>query len=259
MQGSAGSLLEVDHVSKSFKGLLAINDLSFFMNNGEILGLIGPNGAGKTTAFNLISGTYKPDKGEVRLLGDKISGKKPYQISRLGISRTFQIVKPFARLTVLENILTGALFGTEHHLTIGGARSTALEALRYVGLEGKTEALAGELTLAEQRRLELARTIASKPRILMLDEIMAGLNQTEISDTMTLLKKLNKENGITLLVIEHVMSAIMQLCDRVIVMDHGVKLAEGTPTEVVNNLQVVEAYMGRGSAKRKAPDRQQVS
>ncbi|MDG6995535.1 MAG: ABC transporter ATP-binding protein [Nitrososphaerota archaeon] len=238
-------LLEVDRISKSFKGLLAVKDLSFSLNECEILGLIGPNGAGKTTAFNLIAGIYKPDDGEIRLAGESVSGKRPHQISRMGISRTFQIVKPFSRMTVLENVLAGSLFGREHVFSIRSSRSSALDALDYVGLDGKEESLAGELTLAEQRKLELARAIAAKPKLLMLDEIMAGLNQTEIAETLALLKRLNKESRVSLLVIEHVMAAIMQLCERVVVMDHGEKLAEGTPSEVVNNLQVVEAYMGR--------------
>jgi branched-chain amino acid transport system ATP-binding protein len=239
------ALLEVDHISKSFRGLVAVRDLSFAIDKGEILGLIGPNGAGKTTAFNMVAGINKPDSGVVRFSGNVISGLKPHKISQLGVARTFQIVKPFARMTTIENVVVGSLYGRNHALWLRNAKPLAREALRYAGLESKEEVLAGQLTLAEQRRLELARALASNPQLLMLDEIMAGLNSTEIVQTLDLLRRLNKERGIALLVIEHVMLAIMQLCGRIVVMNQGEKLAEGTPSEIVSDDKVIEAYMGK--------------
>lgn len=238
--------LEVDRVTKSFRGIVAVKDLSFSIQKGDIVGLIGPNGAGKTTAFNIVAGVYKPDSGQVRFEGKVISGKKPHKIAQLGIARTFQIVKPFPRMTTLENVLVGGLFGKDHSYSIQRERPHAIEAIRQAGLENKINTRAEELSLAEQRRLELARALAAKPDLLMLDEIMAGLNAAEISQTLGILRRLNQEDKITLLVIEHVMMAIMQLCSRIVVMSEGHLLAEGTPPEIVGNQQVVEAYMGRG-------------
>jgi branched-chain amino acid transport system ATP-binding protein len=238
------NLLEVDQVRKSFRGIAAVKDLSFSIANAEIVGLIGPNGAGKTTAFNIVAGVYKPDAGEVRFDGKKISNKKPHSVARLGIARTFQIVKPFPRMSALENVLAGALFGRSRTLTIAGSRARALEALEYSGLGEKSQVLAGELSLSDQRRLELARALATDPKLLMLDEVMAGLNAKEIALTLDILKKLNSERKIALLVIEHVVAAITSLCDKIIVMDHGEKLAEGVPSEIVNDAKVIQAYMG---------------
>jgi branched-chain amino acid transport system ATP-binding protein len=249
--GHLPALLEVVEISKSFKGLKALRDLSFSLDQGEVLGLIGPNGAGKTTAFNIIAGVQECDSGVVRLAGKKISGKRPHVISKLGVARTFQIAKPFTRMTTLENAMVGALFGRAGLLSLQRAQASALESLDFVGLAPRASVLASELTLAEQRRLVLARALASNPRLLMLDEIMAGLNDAEVGQTITLLQRMNRERGLSLLVIEHVMMAINRLCHRIVVMNQGEKLAEGTPEEILHNMNVVEAYMGRGLTQSK--------
>lgn len=225
-----------------------MKDLTFTLNVGEILGLIGPNGAGKTTAFNLIAGVYKPDRGAITFDGRKISGLGSHKISQAGVSRTFQTVRPFARMTVLENVAVGALFGREHAISVGKAKEEAREILSYTSFERKADVPASALTLAEQRRLELARALAAKPRLLMLDEVMAGLNEKEIFSTLDLLRKIRKEKKVTLLVIEHVMKAIVQLCDRIVVMDYGEKIAEGVPSEVMRSEAVITAYMGERKA-----------
>ncbi len=222
-----------------------MNDLSFDVGEGEIVGLIGPNGAGKTTIFNTVTGVYKPDSGSITFSGINIAGKKPHVIAQLGVSRTFQTVRPLPRMTVIENTMMGSLFGRGHTLSIRAATERARKVLSYTDLEEKANVLASNLTLAEQRRLELARSLATQPRLLMLDEVMAGLNLTEISDTLELLFKLNTEMKITLLVIEHVMRAVMKLCSRIIVIDHGSLIAEGSPSEIVRNEQVISAYMGK--------------
>jgi len=241
---SSTQLLKLSGVKKSFGGLIAVNNLSFDVGDKEIVGLIGPNGAGKTTVFNIITGMNKRDSGNISFLGTNIVGKKPHVIARLGIARTFQTVRPFARMTVIENAMMGSLFGKDHTLSVGAARERAFQILSFTDLATKAETLAANLTLAEQRRLELARAIATQPRLLMLDEVMAGLNLTEISETLELLFRLNREMQISILVIEHVMKAVMKLCSRIIVIDHGSTIAEGTPQEVVANEDVIIAYMG---------------
>ncbi|MDG6997763.1 MAG: ABC transporter ATP-binding protein [Nitrososphaerota archaeon] len=249
------ALLKLDSVTRSFGGLTAVKDLSLEVNPGEIMGLIGPNGAGKTTVFNLITGVYKPDTGKIVFEGNSIAGKKTHHIARLGVSRTFQTVRPLPKMTVMENVMMGSLFGRNHTRSLRHARDSASEILRYTALSGKADKLAGDLTLAEQRRLELARSLATKPKLLLLDEVMAGLNPSEISDTLDLLFRLNTEKQITLLVIEHVVKAMMKLCKRIVVMDHGTKIAEGLPQEIVNNAEVITAYMGekRAGAKKAQP------
>jgi branched-chain amino acid transport system ATP-binding protein len=237
-------LLELNSVSKSFGGVAAVKRLTFSMSEGEILGLIGPNGAGKTTAFNLISGVFRPDSGDIRFSDQSITGLGPHRVTRLGISRTFQTVRPFARMTVLENVEAGSLYGRNHVYRVSHAEEEAVKILGIIGLEKKAQMLAGALTLADQRRIELARAVASRPRLLMLDEVMAGLNQFEIEATLELLRTLKKERGLSLLVIEHVMKAMVKLCDRIVVMDHGEKIAEGLPTEVMEDEGVIAAYMG---------------
>jgi branched-chain amino acid transport system ATP-binding protein len=236
-------LLDVENVSKSFGGLVAIRNLSLFVDRGDILGLIGPNGAGKTTLFNLITGVYKPDSGSVSFEGRSITGVKTHRIAKFGIARTFQIVRPFSRMSVIENVMAAAIFGS---MSSSGhtARQKALELLSYVALEDKAQARAGSLTLAEQRRLELARALATGPRLLMLDEVMAGLTYPEMQVMISLLQRIHKEQDTTLVITEHVMRAIMQLCRRIVVMNQGEKLAEGTPAEVTQDRGVIAAFMG---------------
>ncbi len=245
------ALLELDHVTKSFGGLTAVKELSFEVKEGGIIGLIGPNGAGKTTAFNVISGVYKPDAGVIRFAGQNVTGKKSHVMSRIGVARTFQTVRPFPRMTVLENLAVGGLFGRNHSLSVRSAKDKAQEILVYIGLAQKAQSPAGTLTLAEQRKLELGRALSTQPKFLMLDEIMAGLTHAEILETLDLLRKLRKERAIAILVIEHVMKAIIQLCDEIIVMDHGEKLAQGTPSEIVSNANVIKAYMGKKATVEK--------
>ncbi len=242
-------LLEIEGLTKSFGGITAVRDLSMFVEDGETLGLIGPNGAGKTTVFNLISGIYAPDAGTIKFGGRRISGLKPHKISRMGISRTFQIVRPFPRMSVIENIMVGALFGKGFGSSAHKARETAIELLTYASLENSAGKPAGMLTLAEQRRLELARALATDPKVLMLDEAMAGLNHAELSALVRLLDRLKRERGISLIVTEHVMKTIVQLCDRIVVMNQGEKLAEGSPSEIMRTESVIEAYMGQKKTK----------
>lgn len=234
------SFLEAGHLSRSFSGLAALRDVSFSLKEGEILGLVGPNGAGKTTLFNLLSGFFEPDSGSIFFQGHSIVGCRPHQVCRRGIARTFQIVKPFLRLSAAENVLVGTL---NRPVGIKLSRGTALELLCLVGLDGKRDVLASHLTLAERKRLELARALATEPRLLLLDEIMAGLNPTETIHLIDLVRRIN-ETGVTLVVIEHVMKAVMALSHRVIVLHHGEKIAEGRPEEIVQEHRVVEAYLG---------------
>jgi branched-chain amino acid transport system ATP-binding protein len=241
-------ILETKNVSKRFHGLLAINDVSFALERGDILGLIGPNGAGKTTLINLISGTLPPTSGTVVFDGAPINGVPAHQRSRLGIGRTFQIMRPFPGLTVLDNVAVGALFGAA-----GGARKLA-EAqeqarrwLAFVGLEKRVDQRADALGGPDRKRLELAKALAQRPKLLLLDEVMAGLNHVEIEEVIAVIKKVRAE-GISILVIEHVMKAIQSLSDRLIVIHHGEKLAEGNPGEVLTDARVVEAYLGRRRA-----------
>ena len=239
------AILEAQKVTKRFHGLLAINDVSFALERGEILGLIGPNGAGKTTLINLISGTLPPTSGTVVFEGAAINGVPAHHRSRLGIGRTFQIMRPFPGLTVLDNVAVGALFGTA-----GGARKLAeAEAqahrwLAFVGLDKRADQRADALGGPDRKRLELAKALAQRPKLLLLDEVMAGLNHVEIEEVIEVIKKVRGE-GITILVIEHVMKAIQSLSDRLIVIHHGEKLAEGKPQEVLTDTRVVEAYLGR--------------
>ncbi len=233
-----------------------MRNVSFSLAEGDVLGLIGPNGAGKTTVFNLISGVYRPESGRIRFDGKVISGLKPHEVSSLGVARTFQIVRPFARMSARENVVTGLLFGRHGGITPRQATQNALEILGLVSLQDKAEARAGQLTLAEQRRLELARALASFPKLLMLDEVMAGLNHSDMSAMVDLLKRIKPERGISLIVVEHVMKVIVKLCNRIVVMNEGEKLVEGTPSEVMREESVIAAYMGRrGREGESAPSR----
>lgn len=243
-------ILEARGVTKLFGGLAALSDVSFDLREGEILGLIGPNGSGKTTLVNVITRTLGYSGGDVLFRGRSIRELPPHEIAHLGISRTFQVVKPFHNLTVLENVMVGALFGSR-----GGAREIrtaqqqAKEILEFVGLAHRAHAPAEGLNVPERKRMELARALAMRPTILLLDEVMAGLNATEIDAAVELIKRI-RDRGITLLVIEHVMKAIRNLSDRIMVLFHGEKLTEGSPEEVLNNPEVVSAYLGRRYAEQ---------
>src|SRR4029453_19065232 len=237
---SVTPLLEVSGLSRRFGGLQAVNDLSLSMARDEVLGLIGPNGAGKTTAFNLLSGFLAPDRGRIRFDGRSIVGLSPHAICHLGLCRTFQIVRPFPRLSVLDNVRVGAL---SRRPRMEDARDRAREVIEQVGLGGKMDHPAGGLTLAERKRLELARALATEPRLLLLDEVMAGLNPTEIEAIVALVKRINA-SGIAIMLIEHNMRAVMSLSHRIAVLNFGEKIVEGEPAAVANHPRVIEAYLG---------------
>jgi len=236
-------ILEGEKVTKHFGGLAAVSSVDFHVNQGEILGLIGPNGAGKTTLFNLISGAISAKSGAIRFKDKEITGLKPHQICRMGVARTFQSVKVFSNMPVINNVLLGSLFGTSTRISQADATRKATEALELVGLSAVRATPAKDLTLVNQKRLEVARALATTPELLLLDELMAGLNQTEMAESMELVTGL-RDKGLTIFMIEHVMKAIMSICDRIIVLHHGEKIAEGTPQEITSNKTVVEVYLG---------------
>jgi len=236
-------ILEGKGVTKNFGGLTAVSGVDFYVDKGEILGLIGPNGAGKTTLFNLISAAYTPKPGMIIFKGKNITGLKPYQVCRMGIARTFQTVKVFGNLPVLENVRLASLFGNPKKPSESEATKEALEFLEFVGLSKHVNSVAKDLTLGNQKRLEMARALATRPDLLLLDELMAGLNQTEVSEAMEDIKEI-RDRGVTIVMIEHVMKAIMNVCDRILVLNYGKKIAEGTPQEIANSKTVIEVYLG---------------
>ncbi len=236
-------ILSVRDATKRFGGLVAVDHVSFDVNKGEILGLIGPNGAGKTTLFNLISGVYKMDYGRIIFKGTDITNLPPHIRAKLGIARTHQIVKPFSDLSVKENVMIGGLFGRKWASEAEASRE-AEEILEFVGLADKADFPAKALNVQEKKRLELARALATDPELLLLDEVLAGLNPREVESMLALLSRIKSEKDITIIMVEHVMHAVMNISDRIIVLHYGKKIAEGKPHEVANNPDVITAYLG---------------
>ncbi len=241
---AAAPMLDVVGVSKSFRGLKAVSTASLSVARGEIVALIGPNGAGKTTLFNLVAGALSPDQGTIRFLGADIAGERPDRVCAAGIGRTFQIVKPFADMTVLENAMVGGFRGTSDRRL---ARSRAERALRSLDMWLQRERPASALTLPDRKRLEVARALATEPTLLLLDEVMAGLRPTETDQMVAAFRRLNAEHGLTILLIEHVMRAVMALAQRVYVLHHGEIIASGTPQQVTTDPRVLESYLGTGA------------
>jgi branched-chain amino acid transport system ATP-binding protein len=235
------SILTANKLSKSFGGLMAVGDLSFELEKGGILALIGPNGAGKTTVFNCLSGFLPLDEGEVYLEDRKLGGLQPFQICQMGMARTFQIVKPFLTISVLDNVMVGAL---SKEKSTSKAKKKSLEIIEFIGLSSWTHQEAQGLPLPLRKRLELARALATQPKVLLLDEVMAGLNPTEVDELIALLKEVNRQ-GVSIFLIEHVMRGVMALSKWVIVINYGIQIAEGSPEEVVKDQQVIEAYLGK--------------
>lgn len=238
------TMLEVDAVSRRFGGVTALDNVSFSVDAGEILGLMGANGAGKTTLFALIAGNLRPSSGRIRLDGRIVSGRTASRVNAMGIARTFQIVRPFVGLSVRDNVMAGALYGRGRTHGMKLARDQADAILDDMQMLDRADMPAGELTLAGRKRLEIARALATKPRVLLLDEVMAGLTATEVTEALTILERLRNERGLTLVVIEHVMKALMRLSDRIVVLHHGEKIAEGVPTDIADNEKVAEVYFG---------------
>lgn len=236
-------MIEIKDISMFFGGLAALSNIFFSLKKGEILGLIGPNGAGKTTLFNVINGFYSPSNGEVFFNGQRITGLKPHKICRLGIARTFQIVKPLQRMTVLDNVIASAFLRTKG---ISEAEAVALDTLSFTGLYDDRDLISKGLPLGKRKKLEIARALATKPEVLLLDESFAGLNPQELNESIDLIKRINNK-GITIMIIEHHMKVIMSISHRIVVLNYGKKIAEGSPVEIANNPVVIEAYLGEES------------
>ena len=234
------SLLEVKNVTKKFSGLIAVNDVSLTVEAGQIVGVIGPNGAGKTTLFNCIAGALPPTSGSIIFNGKEIAGKKPYEICQLGVTRTFQVVKPFGSKTVLYNTMVGAFAQTQH---LHEAEERALEVLKFLDLDHKKDVVSKSLTLPERKKLELARALATQPKLLLLDEVMAGLRPSEVTEMLPTIRKIN-EAGVTIVIVEHIMQAIMNLSEKIYVISFGKKISEGDPHDVVADEEVIKAYLG---------------
>lgn len=239
--------LKIEGLSKSFGGLRAVNNLDFMVEEGEIVGLIGPNGSGKTTTLNLITGFLRPDSGAIVLKGENIARLPRAQVCQKGVARTFQLIKPFLGFTALQNVMVGRIYGREPARSLKAAAAESREILDRVGLAGKAEVLAKDLTLMQRKRLELARALAAKPQLLLLDELMAGLNPGEAEEACQLVRQI-REARMTILVVEHIVKAICGLSDRIIVLNMGEKIAEGIPDEIMRNPQVIQVYLGKAYA-----------
>ncbi len=238
-------LLSVQGVTKRFGGLQALTQVTFDLPQGQILGLIGPNGAGKTTLFNVINGVHHPEAGRIIFRDRDVTNLRTYELAHMGMARTHQIVRPLKELTVRENVMVGACFGRENH-NLGDAANIADEVLEFVGLDKRAGQMASSLNVAEKKRLEMARALASHPYLLLLDEVLAGLNPSEIDGMIQTVRKI-REQGITIIMIEHLMKAMMNISDRIIVLDYGEQIADGTPNEIANNPRVIEAYLGNSN------------
>ncbi|MCX8116786.1 MAG: ABC transporter ATP-binding protein [Desulfobacterota bacterium] len=241
-------ILEARGLTKSFGGLTAVKKVDFHLEEGEIVGLIGPNGAGKTTLFNLVTGLYPPDEGSILFNSIPLRSLKPFEICRLGIGRTFQIVRPFLKMTCLENVLVGIIGRGEGRASLREKEEEAKDHLNFVGLGGREKVLANDLTLIDKKRLEMARALATRPKLLLLDEVLAGLNPSEVLQALTLIEAIRSQKGMTIFWIEHVMGAIMKGSDRILVLDQGEKIREGKPEEIISDPRVIEAYLGESDA-----------